>query len=54
MELVKIPYDQTGKTLSGKSKMAATKLEVRVSQLVHKMATKFQVLNLCFGGPAIQ
>ena len=35
----RILYDQTG---SGKSKMAASKLEIRRSQLVHKIAMKFQ------------
>jgi len=30
-----VPYDETG---SGKSKMAASTLEIHVSQLVHKMA----------------
>ena len=51
MRLVAIMYHRAG---SGKSKMAATKLAIRASQLVHKMATKSQVLYLCFGGSAIQ
>ena len=42
------------KTRSGKSKMAASKLQVRVNQLVQQIATKFQVQYLCFRGTAIQ
>jgi len=33
--------------------MAAAKFEIRISRLVHKIATKFRRLYLCFGGPAI-
>jgi len=36
-------------TESGKSKMAASKLRLRLSQLVHKIATKFQRLCQFFG-----
>jgi len=35
------------KTRSGKSKIAASRLEILVAQLVHKTAAKFQ-LYLCF------
>jgi hypothetical protein len=42
------------KTGSGKLKMAASKLEMYISQCVHEIATKFQRLYLCFRGPAIQ
>ena len=38
---------------SGKSKMAACKLELRVSHLVHKIAMQFQWQYLSFRGPAI-
>ena len=34
--------------------MAASKFQIRVPWLVHYIATKFQVLYQCFGGPAIQ
>ena len=34
--------------------MAASKLEIRISQLVYKIAMQFQRLYLCFQGPAIQ
>ena len=47
---VKLP-DATG---SGKSKLAACKLEIRITQRVHKLTTKFQRRYLCFRGPAIQ
>ena len=48
-----------GETGSGKSKMAASKLEIHLSPHVQKIATKFQRLylcfrGLCFRGPAIQ
>ena len=36
-----------------KSKMAAYKLEIRLCQLVYKIAMQFQRLYLCFRGPAI-
>ena len=51
MKLEAIMYHRTG---SGKSKMAASKLAIRLSKLVRKIATKFQVQYLCFGGSAIQ
>ena len=34
--------------------MAASKLEIRISQLVHKIATKLQRLYQCFRSIAIQ
>jgi len=34
--------------------MAAVKLEVGISQLVDKIGRRFQRLNVCFWGPAIQ
>ena len=45
MELLVILPDTTG---YGKSKMAACKLERRISIGIHKIATKFQRLYLCF------
>ena len=48
--LVELP-DATG---SGKTKMAARKLEMRLPQLVHKIAMKLQRLRLYFWNPAIQ
>ena len=39
-------------TGSGKSKMAVSHLEILIAQLVHKKATKFQRLYLCFRGQA--
>jgi hypothetical protein len=45
---------QRGETGSGKSKMAAFKLEMHICQHVHKIATKFQRLCLRFRGPDIQ
>jgi len=39
-------YGQTG---SGQFKIAASKLLLRISQLVHQITTKFQRLNTCFG-----
>ena len=47
---VKLP-DAPG---SGISRMAATQLEILISQLGHKIATKIQRLYLCFRGSAIQ
>jgi len=41
-------------TGSGKSKMAAIKLELLISQLVDKIGTRFQVRNLSFRGTTIQ
>ena len=43
--------DQTG---CGKSKMAATKPEIPLSQLPGEIETKFRRLNLHFRGPAIE
>ena len=39
-------------TESGKSNMAAFKVEVPSSQLVDKIGTESQRLNLCLRGPA--
>jgi len=41
---VAIMYDQTGKTVSEKSEMVASELDLLKSQLVHKMTT--ESLNL--------
>ena len=41
-------------TKSGKSKMVASKLEIRVSQHVHKMGTKFLALYLGFRCSTVQ
>jgi len=41
-------YDQTRRNRKWKSKMAAIKLEVLISQLVRKIGTRFQRLNQCF------
>ena len=49
MRLLRMLRDLTG---SAKSKMVATKPEVTTSQLVDKLAKKFQRLHLCFNGPA--
>ena len=49
MGLVANMYHRTGK-----SKMAAIKLAIRVPQLVQKIATKFLMLYVCFWDPAIQ
>jgi len=46
--------DDVRETGSGKSKMAAIELEVLIYQLVDKIETRFQRLNLSFRGPAIQ
>jgi len=51
MEPTAILSDVTG---CGKSKMASCKLQIRLSQFVNKIATKFQRLYLCFWDPAIQ
>ena len=39
-------------TGSEKSKMTASNLEILISQLVHKIAMKFQRQHQCFRGPA--
>ena len=54
MGIVAMLYDQTGETESGKSKIAASKLEIRLSQLVHKIAAKSQHIYLGSWGSAIQ
>jgi len=41
-------------TGSGKFKMAASTLRLSIYQLAHKIATKFQRLNLCVRGPNIK
>jgi len=46
-----IVLEETG---SGISKMAAINLKILISQLIDKTGTRFQLLNLCFRGPAIQ
>ena len=51
IEQSRVIYDLTG---NRKSKTAASKLQIRISQLVHKITTKFKRLYLCFLGPAIQ
>ena len=51
MGLVAIMYHQTG---NGKSKMAASKFQLRVTQLVQHIVTKFQVLYPGFEGQAKQ
>jgi len=50
-ELLRIIFHRTG---SGKFKMAAIILEVLISPLLDKIGTRFQRLNLCFWGPAMQ
>jgi hypothetical protein len=45
------PYIETG---SDKVKMATVKPEVRLSQLLHKIAKKFQLLSACFWGQETQ
>ena len=51
MGLTTILWDLTG---SAKSKIAATKPKVTISQLVDKLATKFLPLHLCVKGPAFK
>jgi hypothetical protein len=51
MELVGILSDKTG---SGKSKMAAAKPELHISQPLDEIETKFQRLNLHLRGQATQ
>ena len=41
---MEVPAEVPDATGTGKSKMAATKLQTRISQLVNKIATKFQRL----------
>jgi len=43
-----------GQTGSGKFKIAATKMELLLSQLVDLIRMQLQWLNLCFRGSAIQ
>ena len=50
MRLLKMPRDLTS---SVKSKMAATRCEVMISQFV-ELATKFRRLHQCFKGPAFK
>ena len=51
MGLLRVLADQTG---CGKSKMAATKPEIPISQLPGEIETKLQRLNLLIRGPAIE
>ena len=51
MGLVQTLSDQTG---CGKLNMAASKPEIRISQLPGEIETKFQRLNLHFRGPAVE
>ena len=50
--IVAILYDRTAETGSGKSKMATCKLEIRITLIVHKKATKFQWQHPYFRGRA--
>jgi hypothetical protein len=43
-----------GETGCGKFKMAASKLELLIVQLIHKIVTKFQPFYLGFWVPAIK
>jgi len=51
---IELSVNQLDATGSGKSKMAASKLQICLSQFVNKIATKFQRQYLCFCGPYIQ
>ena len=46
---MEVPAELADATGSGKSKMAASKLQIRRSQLVHKIPMEFQWLYPCFG-----
>jgi len=48
IRIVAMSYVSQEETGSEKSKMAAFKLPIRISKLVHKIGTKFQWLCLCF------
>jgi hypothetical protein len=52
--LVAMVYDQMGETGSGKFKMAASKLELLIVQLIHKIVTKYQLAYLGFLVPVIK